>query len=221
VDRHKNNVFPKTLCGPILSRAAEKNTGLPHSAPTRWRVPIQGRNEVYQIGTRWWRIFFYDNEGPRHNSSFEDFLSRLASYDRRRNTLNLNVIEMDGVSRPEILVSLGGYTVGEQSWEKTNLFGEGGGGLTRIGDFISVALTRESERMNRFAMLRLLEADAFARWAAPVTYRSEWGDGGWRLPACGNFRGERIVHPKTGRRNRPPANLLLTGSGSGGNGRVV
>jgi ergothioneine biosynthesis protein EgtB len=112
--------------------------------------------------------FSFDNEGPRHQT----FLQPFEIQDQLvTNGDFLRFISDGGYRRPELWLSLGWATVGEQNWTAP-LYWTNSDGQWRQFTLYGLVPLNESEPVSHVSYF---EADAFARWSgARLPTEAEW-----------------------------------------------
>lgn len=177
-------------CNPLYpayddSQQASNGQPVEPATPLTW---VDGPSGVQWIGHEG-DGFAYDNESPRHQTfvPVHQLANRLTT-----NAEYLAFVQDGGYERPELWLSLGWQTVGEQGWEAPLYW------------------VRRDDRWHEFTLqgLRSLdpnapvchvsyfEADAFARWAeARLPTEAEWEVTAAQAPIEGNFVEQQILHP--------------------------
>ncbi len=133
--------------------------------------------------------FSYDNEGPRHRALVGAF--SLATRPITNGEW-IEFIEAGGYERPELWLSLGWTTVGEQRWEAPLYWEKRDGAWWNftLSGFRPVAPNEPVTHISYF------EADAFANWqGARLPTEFEWERAAAELEIAGNFVNGHRFHP--------------------------
>ncbi|MDP9435885.1 MAG: ergothioneine biosynthesis protein EgtB [Actinomycetota bacterium] len=134
------------------------------SPPLTWRAVDGGLVEVGSDGSG----FAYDNEGPRHRVWLEPFEVAERAVT---NEDWLAFVADGGYARPDLWLSDGWRTVGEQGWRAPAYWRE------QDGDWVTWTLsgTRPLVLGEPVCHVSFYEADAYARWAgARLPTEQEW-----------------------------------------------
>ncbi|HSF48414.1 MAG TPA: ergothioneine biosynthesis protein EgtB [Burkholderiales bacterium] len=174
------------LANPLFPAYAEQTA--PAARPTyhRWIAFAGGLKEIGHEG----KGFYFDNETPRHKVFLRDYWlgSRLIT-----NGEYLEFIDDGGYARPELWLSDGWRSVGEQHWEAPLYWRKLEGEWREMTLHGMGALDRGAPVCH----VSYYEADAFARWReARLPMEAELEAALSESPIEGNFLESGLFHPR-------------------------
>jgi ergothioneine biosynthesis protein EgtB len=174
-------------CNPLLPtyRHLPDGVSAKKPEPSSWAAFDGGVVEIGYAG----REFAFDNERPRHKSFLQPF--------EIRNQLVttgefLDFMNDGGYRRPDLWLSLGWSTVGDQRWAAPLYW------IERDGDWHEFSLggLRRLNLDEPVCHISYFEADAFARWTgARLPMEAEWEHAATEVALRGSFAEGERYHP--------------------------